>query len=124
MPITNKKGKQSTKQIKSSENLIKHTELFIEKDGFMVITDSNGKILTDMTLLSILRSLRYKIAKESGIPAYKIAYNKDLVRLATDKPITTEEFLAIQGIGLQKYEAYGKVFIDTIKRYMNNQKIF
>ena len=124
LPLTNKKGKQSTKQIKSSENLIKHTELFIEKDGFMVITDSNGKILTDMTLLSILRSLRYKIAKESGIPAYKIAYNKDLVRLATDKPITTEEFLAIQGIGLQKYEAYGKVFIDTIKRYMNNQKIF
>ena len=65
----------------------------------MVITDPEGKIITDMALLSRLRSLRYKIALKNNIPVYMIANNAVLVRLATDKPTTTEEFLAIPGIG-------------------------
>ena len=105
-----------------AENLVKYTKQFIEKDGFMVVTDPEGKIITDMALLSRLRSLRYKIALKNNIPVYMIANNAVLVRLATDKPTTTEEFLAIPGIGSHRCEAYGQLFINAIKKYITNQK--
>ena len=94
-----KKRNSSSAYPRKAENLVKYTEQFIEKDGFMVVTDPEGKIITDMALLSRLRSLRYKIALKNNIPVYMIANNAVLVRLATDKPTTTEEFLAIPGIG-------------------------
>ena len=54
--------------------------------------------------------------------AVKVANNAVLVRLATDKPTTTEEFLAIPGIGSHRCEAYGQLFINAIKKYITNQK--
>lgn len=116
-----KKTDSSSTQPRNAENLIKYTEQFIEKDGFMVIADPDGRIITDMTLLLQLRSLRYKIALENKIPVYTIVNNAILVRLATDKPTTAEEFLAIPGIGSHKYKTYGKLFIDAIKKYIINQ---
>lgn len=117
-----KKRNSSSAYPRKAENLVKYTEQFIEKDGFMVVTDPEGKIITDMALLSRLRSLRYKIALKNNIPVYMIANNAVLVRLATDKPTTTEEFLAIPGIGSHRCEAYGQLFINTIKKYITNQK--
>ena len=117
-----KKRNSSSAYPRKAENLVKYTEQFIEKDGFMVITDPEGKIITDMALLSRLRSLRYKIALKNNIPVYMIANNAVLVRLATDKPTTTEEFLAIPGIGSHRCEAYGQLFINAIKKYITNQK--
>lgn len=117
-----KKRNSSSAYPRKAENLVKYTEQFIEKDGFMVVTDPEGKIITDMALLSRLRSLRYKIALKNNIPVYMIANNAVLVRLATDKPTTTEEFLAIPSIGSHRCEAYGKLFINAIKKYITNQK--
>ena len=74
-----------------------------------------------MNLLSKLRSLRHKIALEKDKPAYMIANNAMLVKLATDKPTTAEDFLAIPGIGIKRYKAYGKLFIDAIKEYIIDQ---
>lgn len=117
-----KKRNSSSAYPRKAENLVKYTEQFIEKDGFMVVTDPEEKIITDMALLSRLRSLRYKIALKNNIPVYMIANNAVLVRLATDKPTTTEEFLAIPGIGSHRCEAYGQLFINAIKKYITNQK--
>ena len=117
-----KKRNSSSAYPRKAENLVKYTEQFIEKDGFMVVTDPEGMIITDMALLSRLRSLRYKIALKNNIPVYMIANNAVLVRLATDKPTTTEEFLAIPGIGSHRCEAYGQLFINAIKKYITNQK--
>lgn len=117
-----KKRNSSSAYPRKAENLVKYTKQFIEKDGFMVVTDPEGKIITDMALLSRLRSLRYKIALKNNIPVYMIANNAVLVRLATDKPTTTEEFLAIPGIGSHRCEAYGQLFINAIKKYITNQK--
>ena len=116
-----KKRESSSIRPRNTENLVKYTEQFIEKDGFSVVTDPEGKIITDMNLLSKLRSLRHKTALEKNKPAYMIANNDMLVKLATDKPTTAEEFLAIPGIGTKRYKAYGKLFIDAIKEYIINQ---
>ena len=117
-----KKRNSSSAYPRKAENLVKYTEQFIEKDGFMVVTDPEGKIITDMALLSRLRSLRYKIALKNNIPVYMIANNAVLVRLATDKPTSREDILAIPGIGSHRCEAYGQLFINAIKKYITNQK--
>ncbi len=127
-------GNTLPSQMKQEEKPAKHTvekdkyinftdykEQYIEKDGFMVVADHNGNIITDMILLAELRALRYNIAKGENIAAFKIFHNQELVRLATDKPTTKEEFIAIRNLGEKKYELYGNIFIGEIKRYMQRK---
>jgi ATP-dependent DNA helicase RecQ len=47
-------------------------------------------------------------------------HNSTLSLLATERPITREEFLKIRGLGLRKYEQYGEAFINAIKEHLGN----
>lgn len=98
------------------------TEQFIEQDGFMVIADNDGQILTDMELLAHLRSLRVQIMQEDKRPAYTIIGNKGLVSLATYRPTTKEDFVALYGLGEKIYSDYGDRFIKAIKEFDNSRK--
>ena len=81
------------------------TQVFqIEKDGFDVICDAAGNILTDMELLKKIRP-------------YVIFNNVTLVDLATRQPMTREELLTISGIGEKKVELYGDEIVMIIQRY-------
>lgn len=102
----------------SSINKIEYSTSFIEKDGFQVIVDSNGNMITDMELLSKLRALRMRLAKERGLSESCIMHKSDLVMLATDKPMTKEEFLSIYGLGEKIYESYGEEFMEEIKKHV------
>lgn len=111
---------QSTHSIdrkKAEVHKVTYSERFIEKDGFQVVADDEGNIITDMDLLAELRSLRGKIMKESNKPAYTIISNKGLVSLATYKPETREEFIVLYGLGETTYVTYGSRFIEAIKEY-------
>lgn len=110
--LTNVQPRKST-----SVNMVNYEARIIEKDGFKVVVDASGNVLTDMELLQKLREVRGKIAKEKNLPAYCITHNNVLALLATDKPTTREEFMAIKGVGARLYEHYGDVFIEAIKRY-------
>lgn len=55
-----------------------------------------------MELLTTLRALRFDIAKEKGIAPYKLINNQGLVSLATYRPETREEFIALHGLNEQK----------------------
>ena len=97
----------------ASVNTIRYEEHIIMNDKFNVIVDTNGNILTDMELLQkliVLRKLTTKVHNIS-IP------NQVLVSLATDKPTTREEFMAVRGIGAQIGEKCGDAFIVAIKQY-------
>ncbi len=102
---------------KAAVHTTQHTEKFIDQDGFQVVVDNEGQLLTDMELLSELRSLRGKIMKEDKRPAYTIIGNKGLVSLATYRPATKEEFIDLYGLGEATYSAYGARFIQAIKDY-------
>ncbi len=101
-------------------NTIGYSERMIEKDGFKVIVDTNGDILTDMELLVKLRALRLVLAQEENLPAYCVLTNDVLSRLATDKPTTREEFVEIKGIGEQRYKRFGERFITEIKKHVES----
>lgn len=96
---------------------ITHSERFIEREGFQVIADDDGQILTDMKLLAYLRNVRSQIMKVEKKAAYAIIGNKGLVSLATYRPETKEEFVALHGLGETTYNSYGRQFIQAIKDF-------
>ena len=99
---------------------ITHSERFIEHEGFQVIADDDGQILTDMELLAHLRNVRSQIMKTENKPAYTIIGNKGLVSLATYRPENREEFIALYGLGETTYNSYGLQFIQAIKDFEKN----
>ena len=102
---------------KAEVHKVTYATTFIEKEGFLVVADDDGNILTDMELLAELRSLRAQIMREDKRPAYTVIDNKGLVTLATYRPETKEEFVSLYGLGETTYNAYGARFIEAIKKY-------
>lgn len=97
-----------------------HTIRMIEKDGFKVIVDANGDMLTDMELLAKLRTLRQAFAQETGVSPSRIMYDSVLVLLATDRPMTREEFIDIKGVTISTYLRFGERFIAEIKKHVES----
>lgn len=89
-------------------------------NGWNVCVSKDGELLTDMKLLKRLQVLRKRVAEERNIPYYCIASNNMLVDLATQKPITKEEFLLIKGIKEKWFDSNGKAFLQEIKNYLQN----
>lgn len=110
----------SAERKKPQVHVVDYSTQMIEKDGFKVLTDAEGKLLTDMALLEKLRILRKELAQECQFEAYYVMPNDTLALLATDKPTTREEFIAIKGIGERRYERFGKQFIAEIKKHMKS----
>jgi len=70
--------------------------------------------VTDNSLFEFLRKLRSEIAKEENVPAYVIFNDATLKQLETERPMSDQEFLNIDGVGKAKLEKYGDVFIKAI----------
>ena len=90
-------------------------------EGWEVYIDEDGTILTDIKLLKRLQLLRRKIGDGRNVAYYLIASNKLLVRLATKKPTTREEFIAIKGIRDRWFDNNGQAFMKEIREYVENQ---
>ena len=112
--------KPARERKKPQVHVVGHAVRTIEKDGFHVLTDSDGNILTDMELLARLRKLRAEIAAGNNMPAYRVFHNDVLALLATDKPVTREEFLGIKGVGERGYGRFGERFIREIREYVGD----
>lgn len=116
--IINGKNKEPAVERKKADvHKVEHIEHFIEKDGFSVVVDNDGVLITDMDLLHYLREVRAKTAKKEAIPAYAIIKNNGLVSLATYRPASKEEFTSLYGLGEIAYNKYGQLFITAIKEY-------
>ena len=65
----------------------------------------------DIRLEAALRGWRLIEARQLGVPAFRIFSDRTLRALATSHPVTTQELLAIPGIGSSTVEKYGtKIF--------------
>ena len=78
-------------------------------------TVSNEEVNTD--LFAELKKLRYSISKEEKVPAYIVFNDKSLKAMASDLPVTENQFLAISGVGMNKMKQYGEEFIEIIKSF-------
>jgi ATP-dependent DNA helicase RecQ len=68
----------------------------------------------DLPLFDRLRALRKRLADARGVPPYVVFSDVTLRALATSKPQTKDEFLAIVGIGEKKYADFGADFAAEI----------
>ena len=112
-PIVNPDAKRRESPTHVTQTKMK----FIEKDGFNVIADDEGQLITDMKLLVALRSLRNHLSLYHKRPAYTIITNKGLVSLATFRPTTREEYIKLYGLGESSFQTFGQDFIDAIIEY-------
>ena len=66
-----------------------------------------------------------EIAQLNNIPPFIVFTDVSLKEMSTYFPINVENMLKITGVGVSKLEKYGKIFIDTISKYVeeNNIKI-
>ncbi|MFD3275045.1 RecQ family ATP-dependent DNA helicase [Aquirufa echingensis] len=77
----------------------------------------------DDALFEILKNLRKKVAKEKNLPPYVIFQDPSLEEMATTYPTTQEEMAQINGVGMGKVVKFGKQFLDTIIRYVEENEI-
>ena len=101
MKITFAAYKEKEKVVKGKSKVVKETK----------------QLTTDEILFDRLKLLRRKIAVEENVPAYIVFSDATLLQMANEKPMTKNELLGIQGIGMQKSESYGDEFITLIKQF-------
>ena len=75
------------------------------------------------SLFESLRKLRYEIAQEEDVPAYVIFSDATLRQMEINRPMSEEEFIAIDGVGRSKLEKYGDAFIKTIIAFQKDKKL-
>ncbi|MBT2561991.1 DNA helicase RecQ [Pedobacter sp. ISL-68] len=77
----------------------------------------------DTHLLSLLKELRKKIAKQKSVPPFVVFQDPSLEEMCTHYPVTTEELRQISGVGSGKAMKFGTPFIELIKKYVEDNDI-
>jgi ATP-dependent DNA helicase RecQ len=74
----------------------------------------------EQTLMGELKKLRLRIAHQENMPPYIIFSDASIQDMAIRKPVTTEAFSLIRGVGAMKLEKYGSAFTDLIRETIRN----
>jgi len=74
-------------------------------------------------LFELLRAKRKQIADSHSIPPFVIFSDASLIQMAKDFPMDENSFLKISGVGMNKLDRYGKVFIPIIKNFVEKNNI-
>lgn len=83
-----------------------------------IASSSKEELDYDINLFEILRNLRMEIAQINNIPPFIVFTDVSLKEMSTYFPINVESMLQISGVGVNKLEKYGTIFIETISNYV------
>lgn len=72
----------------------------------------------DEGMFARLKRLRLSLARENGVPPYIIFSDKTLTDMCRKLPQTKEEMLQVTGVGEVKYERFGAVFLEEMRKGM------
>ena len=113
----------------AKEFLVKPTSFMIREDhDYSNIEEQETELniksdVYDTKLLSMLKSLRKKVAKTKNLPPFVIFQDPSLEDMALQYPITIDELLNINGVGAGKANRFGKEFIEFIADYVEENNI-
>ena len=93
----------------------KNSTSYIRSQRLVLSNLSEG----DNQLINRLKQLRLDISKKQGLPAYTVFHDSTLIQMVEYKPKSEEDFLRIDGVGLTKYQKYGKRFLEEIELFLN-----
>ena len=85
-----------------------------KKKTLAELASEEGAPPVDEALFERLRKLRRELASERAVPPYVIFSDKTLALLASVKPASPRELLAIKGIGEKKAADLGPLFLEAI----------
>ncbi|MGE6376272.1 DNA helicase RecQ [Peribacillus muralis] len=77
-----------------------------------------SSISVDHGLFEELRQLRKEMAVKENVPPFIIFSDASLKDMAAKLPTAEQAFLEVKGVGTQKFERFGTVFIERISRYV------
>ncbi len=69
----------------------------------------------DRPLFEKLRQLRLEVSKRLNVPPYVVFHDKTLKEMASRRPSSRAELLAITGVGERKAEQFGDLFLEIIR---------
>ncbi len=94
-----------------------------EENDADIITKEKGGGALDEALMVMLKDLRKTVAKRLNLPPFVIFQDPSLEEMSTQYPITMDELKNISGVGEGKAAKYGKQFIETIAKYVEENEI-
>ena len=74
-------------------------------------------------MLEQLRGLRKRLADEQSVPPYIVFADASLRQMAQQRPVTTDAFATISGVGRRKLEQYGQVFTQEIQHFCQSHNL-
>jgi ATP-dependent DNA helicase RecQ len=80
-----------------------------------------GLDIGDQPLFESLRLRRMELAKERGVAPYVIFHDSTLREMASRRPLTLEALRTVNGVGEQKLERFGDIFLGVIREYPSLQ---
>lgn len=109
-------GKSLCYQIPESALVLKGKEKVYKKVENKKVPLQNTLSLHE-ELFENLRKIRMELALEKNVPPYIIFADTTLKEMCAYLPKNKEEMLLIKGVGVNKFESYGKIFLDAITKY-------
>jgi ATP-dependent DNA helicase RecQ len=98
-------------KVQLSQPLSKEEQMAVRKE-------SKSKPVNENSLFEKLRQLRFQISLQENIPAYLVFNDATLKEMESKKPVSSEAFKEINGVGQRKLEVYGEMFINEIKAFV------
>ncbi|MFV0530407.1 MAG: DNA helicase RecQ [Flavobacteriales bacterium] len=77
----------------------------------------------DQVLLNQLKKIRKKVAHQNSIPPFAVFQDLSLDDMATRYPTTLDEMKDIFGVGEGKAKKFGKLFVEFIAKYVEENNI-
>ncbi|TPI33764.1 DNA helicase RecQ [Mesorhizobium sp. B3-1-9] len=68
----------------------------------------------DTSLLTALKTLRLRLAKERQVPAYVVFSDRTLIDMAERRPRDLDDFAEVNGVGAAKLKEFGEAFLSAI----------
>jgi ATP-dependent DNA helicase RecQ len=84
------------------------------RDSQLITGASLGIEAYEQPMWEALRSLRAKLAKQHGVPAYVIFHDATLLAMLRALPANEDELASISGVGEAKLKRYGRDFLEVI----------
>ena len=94
-----------------------------DDDDINLIVQNKSEGVFDKELMSLLISLRKKVATINEVPPYAVFQENSLEEMCFKFPISQEELVNINGVGEGKAKRYGKNFLELIKTYVDENDI-
>lgn len=94
-----------------------------QEQVFQRISKKKVESKEDNSLFDILKALRKDIAHREKVPPYIIFSDSTLREMSSYRPLNKEALLSIKGVGENKLDKYGNIFIETIEEYVKKSDL-